>query len=166
MARRLSLLAVDKGRSRIRHLVLLPVSPSVQQPSVYHWRLPLPTHCHRLLLWATLTAGGVLCRVDLPLVLLPHQLVVSPVVLVRHQHLHLIGQLIRESYVPTGVDLVQLPLAHVRHPVLAHVLVALRALPRGPPGEQREEGELVSAQVTGRVSSGCQLEAAVEDGVI
>lgn len=73
-------------------------------------------------------------------VLESHQLVVAPVVRVRHNHLHLVGLLIWEGHVPAGVDLVQLTLVHVWHPVLTHVLLVLRAQTRGPPEEIESEG--------------------------
>lgn len=67
-----------------------------------------------------------------------HEVVVSSVVGMRHNHFHLVGQLIGEGHIPAGVDLVQLPLADVRHSVLAHVVLVLRAQTSGPPaGEWR-----------------------------
>lgn len=76
---------------------------------------------------------------DLPLLLVPYQLIVEFVVRICHNHLHLVGELIRVGHIPAGVDPVQLSLIHVRHTVLTHVLIRVRARASGPSvGAQRQ----------------------------
>lgn len=61
-----------------------------------------------------------------------------PLVGLAHNHLHGVGLLIGEGHIPAGVDVVQLALVDVRHPVLADKVMPLRAATRGPPGGERE----------------------------
>lgn len=137
---------VQEPRTDIGHFVLVPVPVHSSPLQHWHYLRHTLTLIGVLVLLLVVFNWGCYCGDSCSLVLSPalvlvaHQLVVLAVVGVRHQHLHLVGQLVREGHIPAGVDLVQLPLADVRHSVLAHVVLVLRAQTSGPSEGERDGG--------------------------